>query len=52
MLEVDLGDAPDFEGFNPPEWAGEEVTYDERFTGGALAGLTSAELNAALRSNP
>lgn len=51
MLEVDLGDVQDFEGFHPPDWVGEEVTYDERFTGGALAGLTSAELNAALGSN-
>jgi CYTH domain-containing protein len=51
MLEVELGDDQDFQGFQPPEWVGEEVTYDERFTGGALAGLTSAELNAALGSS-
>lgn len=51
ILEVDLGDVQHLVSFNPPEWAGEEVTYDERFTGGSLATLTRAELDAALGSN-
>lgn len=50
LLEVDLGDPDDLERFDPPPWAGPEVTRDEAFTGGGLAGRTIEELGPALAS--
>ena len=44
LLEVDLG-APDLLwAFEPPPWAGREVSQDEAFTGGELAGRSFADL--------
>lgn len=44
LLEVDLG-APDLlDGFTPPSWAGPDVTRNERFTGGELAGRSFHDL--------
>ena len=48
LLEVDLGDPSLLDGFVPPAWAGAEVTEDEAFTGGQLAGRSFDELGAAL----
>lgn len=44
MLEVDLHDPASLERFTPPSWAGPEVTYDETFTGGQLAGRRFEEI--------
>lgn len=49
MLEVDLGDPAQLDAFEPPEWAGSEVTFDETFTGGSLARLDPDQLKAALQ---
>lgn len=49
ILEVDLGDKQEFDGFEPPAWLGPEVTFDETFTGGSLARLTTADLMEALQ---
>ena len=48
MLEVDLGDRERLDAFEPPEWAGEEVTFDESFTGCSLARLDCDQLRAAI----
>ena len=60
LLEVDLGSPELLHRFVPPSWAGPEVTRQEAFTGGALAGATFADLaplvdaltDAAHRSRP
>jgi len=44
MLEVDLGDVADLKAFEPPDWAGPEVTQSEAFTGAELAGRTWADV--------
>jgi CYTH domain-containing protein len=49
MLEVDLGDRAQLDAFEPPEWAGKEVTYDGTFTGGSLARLGADQLRTALQ---
>jgi len=48
MIEVDLGDPDKLGSFDPPVWAGAEVTNDEAFTGGALAGLDGGGLDGIL----
>lgn len=50
LLEVDLGHPDRLARFRPPPWAGPEVTRDEAFTGGGLAGRALAELAPALAS--
>lgn len=50
ILEVNLGHFDDLHAFNPPAWAGAEVTNDESFTGGSLAGLSADELEEILTS--
>ncbi len=45
LLEVDLGDRDRLDAWAPPGWAGVEVTDDERFTGGWLAGRTLTDLD-------
>lgn len=49
MLEVDLGDIDQMVSFEPPGWAGIELTYDETFTGGSLARLDADQLQASVR---
>lgn len=44
MVKADLA------GFVPPEWAGREVTRDERFTGGHLAGRSIVDLRGAIEA--
>ncbi|MGI9612356.1 MAG: hypothetical protein ACR2QO_05580 [Acidimicrobiales bacterium] len=44
LLEVDLGSQALLEAFTPPSWVGPEVTADEAFTGGALAGASFADI--------
>jgi CYTH domain-containing protein len=48
LLEVDLDDPDRLTAFEPPSWAGPEVTRDEAFTGGALAGRTMDDLAPSL----
>ncbi len=48
LLEVDLGSPDLLDRFEPPVWAGPEVTRIEAFTGGALAGATFADLAPVL----
>lgn len=48
LLEADLGDPALLDGFVPPSWAGPEVTRDERFTGGRLAGQSFADISTAM----
>lgn len=48
ILEVDLGDPAGLAAFTPPPWAGPEITHDEAFTGGQLAGGTFVDLAAAI----
>ncbi len=38
LLEIDFGSEDAMRSFRPPSWLGEEVTQDEAFTGGRLAG--------------
>lgn len=52
LLEVDLGDLARLASFEPPEWAGAEVTHDEHFTGASLARLDADQLKAALQAHP
>lgn len=47
-LEVDVGDSSLLDEFVPPLWAGPEVTWDEAFTGGELAGKSFSDLGDAL----
>jgi len=44
LMEVDLGDPSILEGYSPPVWAGPDVTRNERFTGGELAGRSFIDL--------
>jgi len=44
LMEVDLGDPSMLEGYAPPVWAGPDVTRNERFTGGELAGRSFIDL--------
>lgn len=44
LLEADVGDPTLLDRFVPPEWAGPEVTADEAFAGGRLAGASFADL--------
>ncbi len=44
MLEADLRDRHKLHAFTPPPWAGPEVTRDETFTGGQLAGRQLSDL--------
>ena len=44
LLEVDLRDPGRLDRFAPPSWAGPEVTYDEMFTGGQLAGRSFSDI--------
>ncbi len=44
MLEVDLGGPDLLAMFTPPDWVGPEVTHDEHFTGGELAGVSFQDL--------
>lgn len=37
MLEVDFDTYEDLDAYNPPSWAGDEVTHLEEFSGGGLA---------------
>lgn len=48
LAEVDLGEAAELLAAGAPRSC-REVTDDERFAGGALAGTTSAQLAALLR---
>lgn len=48
FLEVDAGSRESFDAFTPPEWAGVEITHDDPFTGGQLAGTSLADLSEAL----
>ncbi len=38
LLEIDFGSEDALRSFVPPSWFGDEVTADEAFTGGRLAG--------------
>ncbi len=38
LLEIDFGSEAALRDFEPPDWLGEEVTQEEAFTGGRLAG--------------
>jgi CYTH domain-containing protein len=44
LLEVDLGDRLELLRFEPPPWAGPEVTRIEAFTGGMLAGRSLQDI--------
>jgi CYTH domain-containing protein len=46
LMEVELGDPARLEEFTPPSWVGPDVTRNERFTGGELAGLSFQDLAA------
>ncbi|MEM9565521.1 MAG: hypothetical protein AAGA93_23060 [Actinomycetota bacterium] len=48
LMEVDLGDPSLLDGFVPPPWAGADVSGDEAFTGGGLAGKSLDDLAEAL----
>lgn len=48
LLEVDPGERARLTSFNPPAWAGPEVSDDEAFTGSSLAGLDADALEAIL----
>lgn len=44
LMAVDLGDPSLLDEFVPPSWAGAEVSTDEAFTGGELAGKSLNEI--------
>lgn len=46
LMEIDLGDPALLKNFTPPSWVGPDVTRNERFTGGELAGLSFQDLAA------
>ncbi len=48
LMEVDLGDPSLLDEFVPPSWAGSEVSDDEAFTGGGLAGKSLDDIADAL----
>ena len=48
LAEIDLGDSPQPPGLTPPVPTAVEVTSDDRFTGGALARCSRADLTALL----
>ena len=48
IVEVDCEDRSRLDDFVPPAWAGPEVTGDEAFTGGALAGKSLGDLADAV----
>jgi len=39
LAEVEFSDVEEAERFTPPDWFGEEVTYDHRYANSYLAGL-------------
>ena len=41
MVEVEFPDEESAKAFNPPEWFGEEVTFDDRFKNNYLATIDS-----------
>lgn len=49
LLEVDMHDPARLNSFAPPPWAGTEITYDETFTGGQLAGRSFADVENLVR---
>ena len=48
LLEIDLGSQALLDAFTPPVWVGPEVTADEAFTGGSLAGTSFADIAPAI----